>query len=114
MMRLMHKVLFLGLVSEILLLIYWAIQSGALTNPSRLIFIVLAILPLALFLRGAALGRIKACSALAFVLMLYFAHGVSELFAVPQNRVFAALEIGITLAVFVAIVFYVRGAKNAS
>ena len=91
MIRLMHKVLFLGLVSEILLLAYWAIQSGALTNPSRLIFIILAILPLALFLRGAALGKIKACSALAFVLMPYFAHGVSELFAAPHSRALAAL-----------------------
>ena len=82
-----------------------------LSPPSALpvtIAIAASVVPLLFPLRGILYGRPKAFIWAAFLSLAYFTHGVVEAAGNDTNRIPASLEIGFSLTLFFAAVFFVR------
>ena len=75
--------------------------------PTALVLTVTAV-PLLLPLRGLLHGRARSHLWASFLMTLYFMHGVVELYAIPAQRVPAALEILLSLTVFFSAALFAR------
>lgn len=89
------------------LLLAWQLW---LSPPALLLGLVLVLLigPLLLPLRGIVQGRPKSHFWASLLALLYILHGAGELFATPQDRPLAALEIALALCLFVGALSYVH------
>jgi len=77
------------------------------TFPIALVLIV-CVVPLLLPLMGVLHGRDKPVNWAAYMSLLYFIHGVSEVFASPPTRLLGIVEIIISLTVFFSASLYIR------
>jgi len=86
--------------------------------PSSRMPISLAIIsftgPLLLPLRGILHGKVYTHAWTAFLVLLYFIHGVVEGWASPSERWLALTEILLSVILFTACIFYIRLAKSAA
>ena len=82
----------------------WLVES---TLPLWLILGVL-LTPLLFPLRGLLMGRAYTYAWSAFLALLYFAHGISESWTWPEERLIALLEVGLSILWFACAMFYAR------
>ena len=77
------------------------------TFPVALVLIC-CVVPLLLPLMGVLHGKDKPVNWAAYLSLLYFIHGVSEVMASPATRLLGAIEIVISLSVFFSGSLYIR------
>ena len=72
------------------------------------------LVPLLFPLRGLLRNNTYTYAWSTFLSLLYFAHGVSEAWTIPQDRLYAGLEIFLSVLWFVSAMYYVKllGKKN--
>ena len=96
-----------GYFGLIALLLAWQLWLSPSTLPTALVLLVL-VGPLLLPLRGLLQGRPKSHFWASVLALLYLVHGAGELFATPQDRQLAVMEILLALCLYIGALAYVR------
>ena len=96
-----------GYFALLLLLIIW---HGFLYPASKqpLLITVFIITPLLLPLRGLLKEKPYTYAWTSFVIMLYFMHGVVEVWANENERIYALLEVYLSTQVYIGAIYYAR------
>ena len=79
--------------------------------PVALVLLV-TVTPLLLPMRGLLHGNTKSCAWAAYVSLIYFIHGSAEAYVNSAERLYAMLEIVLSLMLFLGATFYVRLRKK--
>jgi uncharacterized membrane protein len=96
----------------ILLMAWNTVLAPSTRFPVALVLLVF-ITPLLLPFRGLLDGRLKSCTWISYVSLIYIVHGVLEAYANPAERYLAIAEIILSLALCFSAGFYVyRTPKN--
>ena len=96
-----------------LLLPAWYLWLAPATGLPRT-FIAFLLIPLLFPLPGLVRGRVYTYKWSLFLSLLYFLHGVGEAWTVPAERLYAGLEVGLSVLWFGGAIGYVRAAGAAS
>lgn len=100
---------YLGIGGLLALWYGWLAPSSTL--PTWLV-LGLLLVPLIFPLRGLLTGKAYTYAWSAFLSLLYFSHGISEAFSVPQERLYALLEVILSLMWFTGAILFVRLSKR--
>jgi len=106
-----RKYRYLALVSHTLLLLWIIVWQFFLskTHTYSTVFIVLVyVLPLLLPYRGVILAKPYTHAWANFVVLFYLMHGCTVMYAVPQERWFAAIELVLCVGMFVGCSAFAR------
>jgi uncharacterized membrane protein len=101
---------FLGLFALLMLWHTILAPSGRFPVALMLLFTVT---PLLLPMRGLLAGNPKSCAWAAYISLFYFIHGSAEAYASATERLYAAVEILLSLLLFFGAALYVRFSKQA-
>jgi uncharacterized membrane protein len=101
--RILSLLAYFGLLAHVLV---WAILANP--NGGTATLLLLAGMPLLIFLRGLLYGRAKTHAWLGIVSLLYFIHGTAEAYSNESARILAYLEVGLSLLLFFATALYAR------
>ena len=96
---------FFGLFA--LLMLWNTILSPSTRFPVALVLLV-AVTPLLLPMRGLLDRNPRSCAWAAYVSLIYFLHGTAEAYVNPDERLYASLEVMLSLMLFFGTTFYVR------
>jgi len=100
----------IAIVNYIALLIYMPVWL-ILISPSTMspwLTIVMFVVPLLLPARGIFTGNPYTYAWANFILMIYFLHSLTTLWVVPEDRVWAAIELVITTILFLSATYYAK------
>jgi uncharacterized membrane protein len=96
---------FFGLFA--LLMLWNTVLAPSTRFPVALVLLV-AITPLLLPMRGLLDRNPRSCSWAAYVSLIYFLHGTTEAYVNADERLYALLEVMLSLMLFFGTAFYVR------
>ena len=96
---------FFGLFA--LLMLWNTVLAPSTRFPVALVLLV-AVTPLLLPMRGLLDRKPKSCAWAAYVSLIYFLHGTAEAYVNADERLYASLEIMLSLMLFFGCAFYVR------
>ena len=96
---------FLGLFG---LLMFWQTILAPSSYFPVAFVLLLSVSPLLIPLRGFLNGNKKSCSWMAYLSLFYLIHGVVECYANSNERLFAIIELTLSLQLFFSCIFYVR------
>ena len=96
---------FFGLFA--LLMLWNTILAPSTRFPVALVLLV-AVTPLLLPMRGLLDRNPRSCAWAAYVSLIYFLHGTAEAYVNVDERLYASLEIMLSLMLFFGTTFYVR------
>lgn len=96
---------FFGLFA--LLMLWNTILAPSTRFPVALVLLV-AITPLLLPMRGLLDRNPRSCAWAAYISLIYFLHGTAEAYVNVDERLYASLEIMLSLMLFFGTTFYVR------
>jgi uncharacterized membrane protein len=97
----------------ILLMLWNTVFSTSPLLPVTLLLLI-TVTPLLLPMRGLLNRHRKSCAWAAYVSLLYFIHGCVEAYASTDGRLFASIEILMSLLLFFGTLGYVRFAEKVS
>lgn len=101
----------LALISHILLLAWIAIWQFAITKEHSysvpFVFLVY-LLPLILPLHGVIKGKPYTHAWANFFILFYFMHSITVLYAVPAERIYAAIELVLAIGMFTGCCVFAR------
>jgi uncharacterized membrane protein len=112
--RRLYGAMLTGYFGLLALLTIW----NTIVNPARqlpvAVILLLVVTPLLLPLKGMLHGRLRSCAWAAYLSLLYFFHGVTELASEPlgSGTVFDVLEVIFSLLLFFGGSFYIRYAAR--
>lgn len=96
---------FFGLFA--LLMLWNTILAPSTRFPVALVLLV-TVTPLLLPMRGFLDRKPKSCAWAAYVSLIYFLHGTAEAYVNADERLYASLEVMLSLMLFFGTAFYVR------
>jgi uncharacterized membrane protein len=96
---------FFGLFA--LLMLWNTILAPSTRFPVALVLLI-TVTPLLLPMRGLLDRKPKSCAWAAYVSLIYFLHGTAEAYVNADERLYASLEIMLSLMLFFGSAFYVR------
>lgn len=96
---------FFGLFA--LLMLWHTVLAPSSRLPVALVLLV-TVTPLLLPMRGMLNRNLKSCAWGAYISLIYFIHGAQEFYASAAGRLYATLEIVLSLMLFFGATFYVR------
>jgi len=96
---------FFGLFA--LLMLWNTVLAPSTRFPVALVLLV-AVTPLLLPMRGLLDRNPRSCAWAAYVSLIYFIHGSAEAYVNVAERLYASLEIMLSLMLFFGAAFYVR------
>jgi len=102
---------FFGLFA--LLMLWHTVLAPSTHFPVALVLLVV-VTPLLLPMRGLLDRKPKSCAWAAYVSLIYFLHGTAEAYVNTDERLYAGLEIVLSLMLFFGTAFYVRFAGKQS
>lgn len=96
-----------GYFALIILLVLW---HGFIFPANKQPWLILAfiIAPLLFPLRGLLRETPYTYAWTSFVILLYFMHGVVEVWANANERIFAAIEIYLSIQIYIGAIYYAR------
>ena len=107
-----HAIALAGFFGLFVLLMLWHTQfAPSVRFPVALVLLV-TVTPLLLPMRGLLHGNTKSCAWAAYVSLIYFIHGSAEAYVNSAERLYAMLEIVLSLMLFLGATFYVRLRKK--
>ncbi len=106
-LRLAHAATLGGILLLMGLLILWY----GLLHPAP-VWLAIWILPLLFPLRGLIRGRAYTHAWTSFLILAYFIHGVVEAWANPAARLLAALEIVLSVTVYLGAILFARWSRS--
>jgi uncharacterized membrane protein len=96
---------FFGLFA--LLMLWNTVLAPSTRYPVALVLLV-GVTPLLLPMRGLLDRNPKSCAWSAYVSLFYFLHGTAEVYVNADERLYASLEVLLSLMLFFGTAFYVR------
>ncbi|MDI1231300.1 MAG: DUF2069 domain-containing protein [Methylobacter sp.] len=96
---------FFGLFA--LLMLWNTVLVPSTRLPVALVLLV-AVTPLLLPMRGLLNRNPRSCAWAAYISLIYFLHGTAEAYVNPDERLYASLEILLSLMLFFGTTFYIR------
>jgi len=76
-------------------------------------WLIIALIPLLFPLRGLLHGKPYTHAWTGFLMLLYFAHGIGEVYSAPGFDLYASLEVLFSSTTFIASILFIRlNAKN--
>jgi uncharacterized membrane protein len=96
---------FFGLFA--LLMLWHTVLAPSTRFPVALVLLV-TVTPLLLPMRGLLDRNPRSCAWAAYVSLIYFLHGTAEAYVNTDERLYAVLEIILSLMLFFGTAFYVR------
>ncbi|WP_052700650.1 DUF2069 domain-containing protein [Methylocucumis oryzae] len=109
--RMCYAVMLTGFFGLFLLLMLWpTVLQPPKSLPVALILLV-SVTPLLLPMRGLLNQQLKSCAVAAYISLLYFAHGSASFYYNPNERGYLALEIVLSLMLFIGAALFVRFSK---
>lgn len=96
---------FFGLFA--LLMLWHTVLAPSTHFPVALVLLI-TVTPLLLPMRGLLDHNRKSCAWAAYISLIYFMHGSAEAYANADERLYASLEIMLSLMLFLGSTFYVR------
>ncbi|MDP2904609.1 MAG: DUF2069 domain-containing protein [Methylovulum sp.] len=100
---------FFGLFA--LLMLWHTVLAPSTTFPVALVLLI-TVTPLLLPMRGLLDRKPKSCAWAAYISLIYFVHGSAEAYINADERLYAALEILLSLMLFLGATLYIRFAKQ--
>ena len=88
-------------------MLLWLIASSQSTMSPWLIF-VMFVVPLLLPAKGILSGNPYTYAWANFILMIYFMHSLTTLWVVPEDRVWASIELVLTTVLFLSATYYAK------
>ena len=101
-----------GYFCLLILLLLWNTVLAPSTRFPIAMTLIVSLVPLLFPLRGLLHGRLSSCTWAAYLSLFYFIHGVMEVAAVPNERLFSSLEILFSLLLLFGCAFYVQQSKK--
>ncbi|WP_305906398.1 DUF2069 domain-containing protein [Methylomarinum sp. Ch1-1] len=86
-----------GFFGLFILLMAWNTVLAPSTRFPVALVLLVAVTPLLLPMQGLLHGKLKSCTWMSYVSLLYFTHGVAEAYANPAERYYALAEIALSL-----------------
>lgn len=108
-LRISALVSYFGLMTHLLLWTTWLAPSRHF--PTAMVLVVMVV-PLLFPLRGILHGRAYTHAWTGFLALLYLIHGIGDYVVNPTERIYSAIEITLSLALFFSCAFYARSAGN--
>ncbi|MGJ0431662.1 DUF2069 domain-containing protein [Methylobacter sp.] len=103
-----HSMALAGFFGLFVLLMLWpTILAPSVHFPVALVLLI-TVTPLLLPMRGLLDRNRKSCAWAAYISLIYFIHGSAEAYANTDERLYASLEIMLSLMLFLGSTFYVR------
>jgi uncharacterized membrane protein len=96
---------FLGLFA---LLMLWNTVLAPSSRFPVALMLTITVTPLLLHMRGLLNRKPRSCAWMAYISLIYFIHGSTEVYANASERLYAALEIMFSLMLFFGATLYVR------
>lgn len=103
-----HTVALAGFLGLFALVMLW---NSVLAPSSRFpvaLMLVITVTPLLLNMRGLLARKPKSCAWMAYISLIYFIHGSIETYANVSERLYASLEVLLSLMLFFGATLYVR------
>lgn len=97
-----------GFFGLFVLLMLWNTILVPSTHFPIALVLLAAITPLLLPMRGLLDRKPRSCAWAAYVSLIYFIHGSAEAYVNVNERLYASLEITLSLMLFFGAAFYVR------
>lgn len=91
----------------ILLMLWNTLLAPSSRFPVALVLLI-TVTPLLLPMRGLLDRKAKSCAWAAYLSLIYFIHGTAEVYANADERLYASLEIILSLMLFFGATFYIR------
>lgn len=94
------------------LLMLWNTVLAPSTRFPVALMLLVTVTPLLLPMRGLLDRNRKSCAWAAYISLIYFIHGSAEAYANTDERLYASLEIMLSLMLFLGSTLYVRFSGN--
>jgi len=101
---------FFGLFA--LLMLWHTVLAPSARFPVALMLLV-TVTPLLIPMRGLLAANLKSCAWAAYISLFYFIHGSAEAYVGGTERLYASIEIMLSLMLFLGAALYVRFSKRA-
>jgi uncharacterized membrane protein len=109
-----HSMALAGFFGLFALLMLWPTVLAPSAHFPVALVLLITVTPLLLPMRGLLDGNRKSCAWAAYISLIYFIHGSAEAYASTDERLYASLEIILSLMLFLGSTFYVRFSGNHS
>jgi uncharacterized membrane protein len=103
-----HSMALTGFFGLFVLLMLWHTILAPSTYFPVALTLIITVTPLLLPMRGLLDRNRKSCAWAAYISLIYFMHGSAEAYANTDERLYASLEIMLSLMLFLGSTFYVR------
>ncbi|MGR9015046.1 MAG: DUF2069 domain-containing protein [Gammaproteobacteria bacterium] len=94
------------------LLMLWNTVLAPSTRLPVALVLLIAVTPLLLPMRGLLDRKPRSCAWAAYVSLIYFLHGTAEAYVNADERLYASLEILLSLMLFFGTTLYIRFAEK--
>jgi uncharacterized membrane protein len=103
-----HIIALTGFFGLFALLMLWNTVLAPSTRFPVALVLLVGITPLLLPMRGLLDRNPRGCAWAAYVSLIYFLHGTAEAYVNADERLYASLEVMLSLMLFFGSAFYVR------
>ena len=103
-----HSLALAGFFGLFALLMLWHTVLAPSTRFPIALMLLITVTPLLLPMRGLLDRNRKSCAWTAYISLIYFIHGSAEAYVNMDERLYASLEIILSLMLFLGSTFYVR------
>ncbi|MGR9037539.1 MAG: DUF2069 domain-containing protein [Gammaproteobacteria bacterium] len=108
-----HYVALSGFFGLLTLLMLWQTVFAPSSRFPIAMLLLITVTPLLLPMRGLLARNLKSCAWAAYLSLFYFIHGAVEAYANAEERLFAVIEIALSLMLFFGCSLYIRYAGKA-
>jgi uncharacterized membrane protein len=103
-----HTVAVTGFLGLFALLMLWNTVLAPSSHFPVALMLIISVTPLLLHMRGLLNHKPKSCAWMAYISLIYFIHGSTEAYVNVNERLYASLEIMLSLMLFFGTTLYVR------
>ncbi len=98
----------IGYFGLLILVIVWSINPTQLDRSSTVIALVFGGIPLLIGMFGILRRNAYTHAWISMITLGYFIHGVTELWSQPDNRIYASLEVSLSILLYLGASFFAR------
>jgi uncharacterized membrane protein len=109
-----HYLALAGFFGLFALLMVWNTLLTPFSKFPVALILLITVTPLLLPMRGLLNCKPKSCAWAAYISLIYFLHGSVEAYANPSERLYALLEVMLSLMLFLGSTLYVLFAETRS
>lgn len=98
----------IGYFGLLILVVVWSTNPTQLDRSNTMIALLFGGIPLLIGLFGILKRNAYTHAWISMITLGYFIHGVTELWSQPENRLYASLEVGLSILLYFGASFFAR------